>query len=97
MDRRYEDDRARRLDRAGYAAGATAGTAVGLALGALVSNVVGGPGALMGAVVGLLLGVVAGRAAVARVGPEEMDPAQHARPFVGAHTPDTDAGGRAGL
>jgi len=96
MDRRYEDDRARRLDQAGYAAGATGGTAVGLVVGALVSHLVGGPGALVGAAAGLVLGALFGRASVARVGLEEMDPAQQARPFVGAHTPDTDATARAG-
>jgi len=90
MDRRYEDDRQRRLNRTGLAAGAASGATFGLVAGAILPGVGSAAAALFGGVVGLAAGAVLGRSVVHRVDAEEMDPANQSRPFVGIHAPDED-------
>jgi hypothetical protein len=90
MDRRYEDDRQRRLNRTGMAAGATGGAIFGLVAGAILPGIGSAAAALFGGLVGLAVGGLLGRGVVTRVDAEEMDPTNQTRPFVGLHAPDED-------
>jgi predicted lipid-binding transport protein (Tim44 family) len=90
MDRRFEDDRKQRLNRTGLAAGALGGAMLGLVAGVIVPGLGGGVAALFGGMIGFATGALLGRSVVTHVDLEDMDPANHTRPFVGAQAPDED-------
>jgi hypothetical protein len=64
---------------------------LGLLLGSLVPGVGSLAGLAAAVALGAAAGAAAGKAAVARASVDDWDPTATARPYVGAHTPDTEA------
>jgi hypothetical protein len=86
VDKRYEDDRARKRVVSGLGTGGGFGAVLGLLTGVVVS----GFGILVVTAMGGVAGAAIGRAVAKRVSLEEWDSSMVQRPYVGAHAPDSE-------
>jgi len=87
-DRRYDDDRGRRRDRAVEGVGAVAGGTLGALLGLATPWFGGAAGAAGLALAGAAAGSLIGHRISSRVSVDELDPDFPRRPHVGARAPD---------